>query len=173
MNSFIPLFCASFAGELFSLHFIPVIKLFGFLPFILLAIARLSLPKALWCSAAAGFVIDLYSFGPPLGFFALNYSLSTLALFRYKKFFSEENLFAFTLYGVLLSCVSTLIHFCLYAIIDVHLKLSPLTLLTDLICMPLLDGIYTLIWVLLPLLLYKHVKPKLGPFLHELSRITR
>jgi len=173
MKFFIALFCLSFAGMLISLEITPAIRLLGFLPFILFALMRLKLPAALWCSAFAGLTLDLYTFGSPLGFFALNYSLTSLILFRYKKFFSEEKLFPFALYGVAFSFVSTLIHFFLYAIIDVHLKLSFLTLATDLICMPLLDGIYTIVWALLPLLLYKYVKPKLGPLLHELSRITR
>lgn len=173
MKFFIALFCLSFLGMLASLEVVPTIRLLGFLPFLLFSLTRLSLPAALLCSATAGLTLDLYTFGSPLGFFALNYSLTSLILFRYKKFFSEEKLFPFALYGVAFSFTSTLIHFFLYAIIDVHLKLSFLTLVTDLICMPLLDGVYTIIWVLLPLLLYKHMKPKLGPLLHELSRITR
>jgi hypothetical protein len=167
---------------LFAPILFPMIRLIGFLPFLLFAISRLRLPSVLWCSAIAGVTLDLYSFGAPLGFFALNYSLTSLILFRYKKFFSEENLWAFTLYALLFSFVSTLIHFFLYAIIDVHLKLSFLSLMTDLICMPLIDGLYTFVWALLPLLLYKYLtepsrilfyKTKLGILLHELSRITR
>lgn len=176
MKFLLPLFALSFAGELLAPIFLPTIRLLGFLPFILFSLARLSLPKALWASALAGLTLDLYSFGSPLGFFALNYTLTSLILFRYKKFFSEEKLFAFTLYGVLFSFVSTLFHFCLYAIIDIHLKLSFFTLLTDLICMPLLDGIYTFVWALLPLLLYKYLykeRSKIGKFFHELSRIAR
>ena len=182
MKFFIVLFSLCFAGELLAPQIVPSIKIFGFLPFILFSLSRLSLPKALWFSALAGLIVDLYSFGPPIGFLSLNYTLSSIFLFRYRKFFSEENLFSFALYGVLLSFISTFIHFSLYAIIDTRLKLSLFTLGTDLICMPIIDGIYTFIWVLLPLLLYKYItepsrmhfyKTKLGILLHELSRITR
>ncbi len=181
MKFFITLFSLSFAGQFFLPLFFPSAKILGFLPYIIFAISRLSLPKALWCSALCGLLIDLTSFGPPLGFFAINYSLSTLILFRYKKFFSEENLLSFALYAIIFSLVSTLIHFSLYAIVDTHLKLSLLTLATDLICMPLIDGAYTLLWALLPLLLYKYLtepsrllyyKTKLGVLIHGLSRIT-
>ncbi len=182
MKFFIILFGLSFAGELIVPCFLPSIRILGLLPFLLFALSRFSLPRVLWLSALAGLAVDLHSFGPPLGFFAFNYSLSSLILFRYKKFFSEENLFSFVLYGILFSFVSTFIHFFLYAIQDIHLKPSSLTLATDLICMPLIDGIYTLVWALLPLLLYKYLtepsrmhfyKTKLGILIHELSRITR
>ena len=182
MKFFIVLFFACLTGELLAPYFLPIVRILGFLPFLLFALSRLSLPKVLWCSTLAGLTIDLYSFGPPLGFFALNYSLSSMILFRYKKFFSEEKLFSFVLYGILFSFTSTFIHFLLYAIIDTHLKLSLLSLATDLICMPVIDGLYTLVWALLPILLYKYLtepsrilyyKAKLGILVHELSRITR
>lgn len=182
MKFFIVLFFFCFAGELLAPFLIPTIRILGFLPLLLFALSRLSLPKVLWISLIAGLTVDLYSSGPPLGFFAINYSLSSIILFRYKKFFSEENFFAFTLFGLLFSFTSTLIHFFLYAIFDTHLKISPLTLATDLICMPIIDGAYTLLWALFPFLLYKYIteqgrmhyfKSKLGLLIHELSRITR
>ncbi len=181
LNLFIPLFFLCFIGEICTPMIFPTIRILGFLPFILFAIIRLSLPTALWCSALAGVVIDLYSHGPPLGFFALNYSLSTLIIYRYRKFFSEEKSFPFALLGVLFSFTSTLIHFLLYSLFDTRLKLSPQTFLTDLFCMPIVDGIYTLTWILLPFLAIKYLtepkrinlyKQKLGMVLNELSRIT-
>jgi len=152
-------------GGFAFLHLFPMIRLLGFLPFLLLSLLRLPLPKALWASAAAGFTLDLYTSGTPLGLFALNYALTTLVLFRYKKFFSEETIFPLTLYAIAFSSLSTLIHFCLNPFPP-----AILSLFTDLICMPIADGIYTLTWGLLPLTLYKQLKPVVQ---RELSRITR
>jgi hypothetical protein len=182
MKFFIALFSLSLAGQFLIPLFLPQLKILGFLPYIIFAISRLSLPKVLWCSSLSGLIIDLYSFGPPLGFFAINYALASLILFQYKKFFSEENLPSFVLLATLFSFLSTLIHFFLYGVIDTHLKLSFLTLGTDLICMPLIDGAYTLVWALFPLLLYKYLtepsrmlyyKTKLELIINGLSRITR
>ncbi len=182
MKFFITLFLLSFTGEIALPYLFPTIRILGFLPLLVFALSRLSLPKALSWSMFAGLIVDLYAFGPPLGFFALNYTLTSLILYRYRKFFSEEKLFSFTLYAAIISITSTLIHFFLYAIIDIHLKLSLFTLATDLICMPIVDGLYTLVWALLPLMLYNYLtepsrllfyKKKLGTFIHELSRITR
>ena len=152
-------------GEFAFLHLFPMVRLLGFLPFLLLSLMRLSLPKALWASAAAGFALDLYTSQTPLGLYALNYSLTTLILFRYKKFFSEDKIFPLMLYAITFSSLSTLIHFCINPFPP-----SLLSLVTDLIFMPIADGIYTLTWVLLPLTLYKQLKPVVQ---RELSRITR
>jgi len=181
LTFYIPLFVFCFIGEICTPMLFPTVRIFGFLPFILFAVAELPLPKSLWCAAFSGLIMDLYSEGPPLGFFALNYSISTLIIYRYRKFFSKEKPFPFALLGVLFSFTSTLIHFFLYALFDSHLKISPHTFLTDLICMPIVDGAYSLIWILLPLIAIKYLtepkrinlyKQKLGMVLNELSRIT-
>ena len=182
MKFYLFLFLLSLSGELIMPHIFPTIRILGFLPLIIFAIARLSLPKALWWSMFAGLAVDLYSFGTPLGFFSTNYTLSTLIIYKYKKFFSEEKLLSYALFGSLFGALSTLLHFVLYSLIDIHLKPSLFTFATDLICMPIIDGVYILVWALLPLMLYKYLvepkrvlfyKNKLGRLLHELSRITR
>lgn len=174
------LFFLSLSGELIAPILFPQIRILGFIPVILFGLSRLSLPKAIWISFIAGLTVDLYAKSTPLGFFALNYTLSTLFLYRYKKFFSEEKPISFLFYASFFSFVSTLLHFFLYPFLGVSIKLSFISFLTDLICMPLVDGVYTLVWAILPTLLYKYLtdpkqvqfyKTKLGLFTNGLSRI--
>ena len=141
-------------------YFIPYVM--AFLPLLVFSSLRLSLVRALWYSAGCGFLIDLYTYASPFGFFALNYVLTTLLLHRIKKFFSEENLPPLLLFAAAFSFTSSALHTLLYPLLDSHLHLTVWTLFTDLICMPLLDTFYFGL-VLLPI----HFKPRL---LYALSR---
>ncbi len=180
MKFFIVLFFLSLGGELLAPFLFPQIRIIGFIPLILFALSRLSLPKILWLSFLAGFTVDLYARNTPLGFFALNYTCTSLFLAKYKKFFSEEKTLSFLFYGCFFSFISTGLHFFLYPLLGVHLKLTFFTIIADFICMPLVDGAYTLVWAILPYLLYKYLtdakrvhfyKTKLGLFANGLSRI--
>jgi hypothetical protein len=180
MKFFIFLFFLSLGGELLAPILLPSIRILGFVPLILFSLSRLSLPKTLWISFLAGLTVDLYAKSTPLGFFALNYTCTTLFLVKYKKFFSEEKTLSFAFYGSFFSFISTLLHFFLYPLLGIHMKLTFFTIITDLICMPLIDGVYTLVCGLLPYLLYKYLtdakrihfyKTKLGLLTNGLSRI--
>ncbi|MBM3193084.1 MAG: hypothetical protein FJZ59_02480 [Chlamydiae bacterium] len=181
MKFYLFLFFLSLSGELLAPILFPQIRILGFMPIILFALSRLSLPKTVWVAFIAGLTVDVYAKTTPLGFFALNYILSALFLSRYKKFFSEEKTVSFMFYASFFSFVSTLLHFFLYPFLGSPIKLTLISLFTDLICMPLLDGIYTLIWAILPTFLYKYLtdpkqiqfyKTKLGLFRNGLSRIV-
>ena len=144
-------FILSYLGVVLLPALFPFIRLIGFAPFLTLAISQISILPTLWISALAGLIIDLYSPASHIGFFAINYTLTTLLIYRFKKIFPEEKIVIFAIYTSLFSFSSTLIQFILHALIDVNLKLRVLTILTDLIIMPILDGIYALVAILIPL----------------------
>lgn len=135
----------------------PQCRLLAFGPFITFSMAHERLPTALWYSLIAGLVVDLYSNGAPVGFFALNYTLTTAIVYRHKVFFPFEKGHIFSIYTVLYSFVSTILHFVLFALVEMHLKLHFFTLLTDLFLMPILDGVYAFAWVFFPLKVYEKI----------------
>ncbi len=150
-----PPFVLSFLMFLIFPSLIPQIRLLAFVPFLTFVLAMGSLPFALWLSFIAGLIVDLYSNSAPFGFFALNYTLTSIASFRYRVFFPTEKVHIFSLYAALYSFVSTALHFFLFAIVEMHIKLHFFSLITDLFLMPILDGVYALAWVFFPMQLYK------------------
>lgn len=156
-----PPFFLSFLGLLLFPAFLPSIRLLTFAPFLTLVIVHQALPFSLWSSLIAGLLVDLYSNGAPIGFFALNYTLTTTIVYRYRCFFSPEKIWVFSLYALLYSLVSTLLHFVLYALIEMEIKLHFYSLLTDLFLMPIADTLYSLAWVFIPLYVYEKItQPK-------------
>lgn len=147
----------SYFGMVMVSSFVPQARILGFVPFLTLALARLELGYVLWMAAIAGLYIDANSPSTPMGFSALNYALTSLIVFRYRRRFSEDKFYIFTLYSTLFSFVSTILHFVLHALIDLHVKLHVFTVITDLILMPIFDGVYALVFVLAPIALFKYL----------------
>ncbi len=144
-------FTLSYISMLFLPFIIPSVRFLTFAPLITLIMSRFSFHYTLWLTSLIGVLMDLHSINFPLGFFGLNYCLSTLVVYRYKKYFLEEKPHIFALYSVLFSFIATTIHFILSATFEMNIKLHILTFFTDLIFMPILDGIYAFLIVLLPL----------------------
>lgn len=140
----------------FFLSFFPGLRLFFFVPFLTLLLAKFPLPVCLWASLGVGTLIDILSFSSPPGLSALNYTLSSLALYRYRRLFSEEKILVFALYSVLYSLVSTTLYFLLYALFEMRISLHPLMLVTDFFLIPMFDGVYALVFVLAPLALFTY-----------------
>lgn len=151
----VPPFILCFVILLIFPSIIAGVRLLAFVPFLTFVLANNRLPLALWLSLAAGLIVDLYSNSAPLGFFALNYTLSSIIVYRYRVYFSQEKIHIFSLYSVLYSLVSTVLHFILFALIEMHIKLHFFSVITDLFLMPILDGVYALAWVFFPLKVYK------------------
>jgi hypothetical protein len=81
MKFYLFLFFLSLSGELLAPILFPQIRILGFMPIILFALSRLSLPKTVWVAFIAGLTVDVYAKTTPLGFFALNYIISVLLCF--------------------------------------------------------------------------------------------
>lgn len=129
----------------------PYVKVLYFCPFVVLLFVGTTFSTSLWFSALAALFVDLHASSTPLGFTCLNYILTTLLVYRFRVYFLEEKIHVFSLYATLFSLCSTFIHFFLYALIDMRLKIHFFTFLTDLLVMPIVDGIYFLLCFLYPL----------------------
>jgi rod shape-determining protein MreD len=136
---------------------IPRISILAFAPFLSLLTLKERLPKALWCSALSGALLDLLS-DDPMGLHALNYTLATAFLYRYKRHFSYEVPFHFGLFTVFISSLSTLLQLSLLFLFDRRIPFDGKWILTDLIGMPILDGLYAFAWFVVPLAMFEKIK---------------
>jgi rod shape-determining protein MreD len=136
---------------------LPQISILSYAPFLALSMMRCELKKALWLSALAGMVVDLFS-DDPIGLHALNYTLVTGLLFKIKNHFMDDQPLHLSLYTMLISSLSTLLQILLLFLFDRRIPFDRLWILTDLIGMPVADGFYAFIWFATPLFLFDKMK---------------
>ncbi len=134
-------------------------------PFVVCAFYRLPLTTCLWIALGAGALLDLLSANGRLGLYALTYCIATLILFPQKRAFFPGRITTLPLLTALFTSLVTLLT-------ALALRISPWWgwILTDLVAMPLIDGLYCLVGVALPLYLlfgragkpppYKMERPK-------------
>lgn len=146
---------------LFGTVFLPHVRLLAFSPFLALLYNRSSFTTSLWIASLCGLAIDLLSSEFRLGIYALNYSLTTLLLYKQKRHFFEDKPLALSLFTILISIVSTILQLLLISIFDRALPLSGKLLITDLIIMPIVDAIYAFLWFSCPMMLFLYIK-KIG-----------
>lgn len=111
---------------------------------------------SLWASFGCGFLIDLVSTEPRLGLYAINFALTTLALYPQRRHFFEDKELSLSFFTALISTVSTLVHLVLLQIFGKGIPFKLSSLFTDLILMPLFDGLYAFLWFTSPLKLYTY-----------------
>jgi rod shape-determining protein MreD len=145
-------FSFSLAATLFVPVLFPGLHLFFFVPFLIMAYYRRSLTASLWLSLLCGLLLDLIAFDQRLGLHALNYCLTTYILYRQKQNFFEDSLTTIPILTVIFSAISTLLQVVLLFIFENGLPLSLGWAATDLVVMPLCDGLYGLLCFSFPLI---------------------
>lgn len=149
-------------ATLFLSSVFPHLHLMTLAPFLVILYLNLKPISALWCSTLTGLFSDLFS-SHLFGMYALLFALTSALLYRQKRFFNEKpiNLAIFTaLVSLLLSLMQPLFLF----LFEKGVALSGRWILTDLLLLPLLDGLYALIWFSLPLQLYDYLKKQMRIF---------
>jgi cell shape-determining protein MreD len=132
------------------------IPLLPFAPFLaLLGLVR-PLSKTLYGSCFAGLLVDLLSYDP-FGIHALNYTLSSLFCFRWRRRFSAEIPLQFGLYTAFFSSVSTILQTLLLFLFDRRILFQGKWWLIDWPLLSLCDALYALLWFAGPLTLYRIV----------------
>ncbi|MEN9344421.1 MAG: putative mreD [Chlamydiota bacterium] len=142
---------------LFASAFFPSLHLLTFSPFLCLMYHRLDLEKSLWLSAGCGLLLDLLSSDVRFGIQALNLTLTTLVFYKQKRHFFDDKPISLTLFSVLVSLASTLFLWVLLPLSGNKLCISWQLAATDLLILPLCDGVYALCCFCAPLALYAHI----------------
>jgi len=148
---------AAFAA-VFGSVFFPYLRLSFFAPFLALSFHASTLSKSLWISLCCGCILDLISSEFKFGLYTLTYVLATLILYSQKRHFFEEKPLALSIFTAMISAVLTVLQFILIHLFDRGISFSTLTMLTDVIFMPALDGLYAFLWFTCPMRLYIYIK---------------
>lgn len=138
---------------------LPHLSLLAFAPFLALVSMRPHLPSALWLSALAGAMTDLFS-DDPIGLHALNFVCVVALLSRLQKLVSSEHPFHLSFFTALLSSLSTAFHLILLFLFDRRVPFDGKWILTDLLGMPMIDALYAFVWFAAPLTLIDFLRKK-------------
>lgn len=149
-------FLATFALILQGI-LLPRVAILAFAPFLALVMMRCKITHALWLSALAGAIVDLLS-DDPMGLHALNYALVTAILIKLKNHFSHEQPLHLTLLTTLTSSLSTVLQLILLFLFDRRVPFDGRWFFTELIGMPVIDGLYAFVWFTAPLSLFEKLK---------------
>lgn len=139
--------------------FIPL-NIFSFSPFLAILFLNSSFNNALWISAFTGLIVDLFS-SLNFGLHTASFTILTIFLYPYRKFFSETPL-NIAIFSSLISLVCSLVEWPLLFIFGDGIRASLGWLLSDFILMPMIDGFYAFLWFGLPLSLLSREKRYVG-----------
>lgn len=145
-----------FLVSFFSMIFFSNIKFIFFAPLIIFLFYNISFISILWIAAILGFTQDLFS-STFFGINAISYLVSSIILYREKKYFNDKpiNLSIFTMvFSIIFSILSPILFF----IFDKKINLSITWIITDIIMYPILDGIYAFLFFAMPILFFEYLK---------------
>jgi rod shape-determining protein MreD len=132
----------------------PFFHLLYFVPFLIIAIYKKSLSTCLWYSLLCGLLIDLLSDESRLGFYAMNYSLTIFLLYPQRKNFFSDSITTLPLMSFFFSVISTVIEIAYLSSTGRSPSLSMQWIMTDLLIMPVFDGVYAFMVFILPFALF-------------------
>lgn len=146
--------------QLYGSLFIGPLRLIAFAPFLAIAFQRLSPMKSLWTGALIGLLVDLSSSSLRLGFFSLTYTLTSWIAYKQKSHFFEDKPLSLSLYTTFISCLASTLQLALLTMSFSRLPLDLPLVLSDLVAMPLIDGLYAFFWFTCPLQVYTQIRKK-------------
>lgn len=146
-------FLLAFLMTLMSTAVFPGIRLMTFAPFFALSYYRLSFVKALWLSFGCGLLLDLLSSELRFGLYALASTIITAVFYRQKRHFFEDKALAYSAFSALISLALTA-----FLLFLTDLKLHIAAVITNLLLMPAIDGLYAFLWFTCPLKLYIYIQ---------------
>jgi len=147
---------------------IPVIP---FAPFLIITYSRYSLVGCLWMAGGCGLIIDLLS-ALPFGAHMLSYIVVTLLLHRYSIYFVEGPIGLVSLSSIFSICFSIVMKM-IFSVFGIPLTFTLQGITTDFLLMPLLDGIYAMLFFSLPLIFYRFVRRQWFRFLFFKKEIKK
>lgn len=136
----------------------PSIKLYYCIPFIVVCFYQLSLVGSLWAAMACGALVDSLSVHSFFGLNALVYCLSTLLLYPQRFHFFADRISTLPLMTFLFSFTSTILFLICASLLESKKQFSWQMIATDLTLMPALDGLYALIYFVLPYKLFSEIR---------------
>jgi len=134
----------------------PYFHLIGYAPFFAFLSVKYPQIFAIFAALATGVIIDLFTI-TSFGFNALCYTLAFLLLYPQKKFFADK-IISLSLYTMLFSTTISIIRYIFCPVFSMPIFLSIYSIITDVILMPIVDGIYGVIFIFIPIKLIEKIK---------------
>ena len=159
-----PFFYLSLFVAAFQSAFLLNMRLMAFAPFLAIVFTRRQWIPSLWISFLTGLVMDLLSYDYPFGFHGIIYSLATVLVYRYKRFFVEKAVGLASL-TILVSLVTTGVQTVMMQILGIQIFFKGSAWVIDFFLMALLDGLYAFLWFSCPLFLYNFIRRRWFRFL--------
>lgn len=136
------------------------VRLFYFIPFLIVTFYQCSYVRSLWLSLFCGALVDIFSVHSFFGMNALTYTLTTAVLYPQRRYFFADRLTTLPLMTGLFSLISTgLLVFCV-EVLEGQKLVTWSFIYTDFMVMPLYDTVYALAIVTLPQSLYRMARQR-------------
>ncbi|MES2344722.1 MAG: hypothetical protein V4494_02130 [Chlamydiota bacterium] len=148
----LPFFLGLLAAIFCSIFF-PNFHVLPFAPFLAIVCMRKSFLAALWLSMLSGFIMDLITSSVGFGLNALTFVISTSVMYQQKRHFFVDSPLALSIYTTLIASLVSLLLLFIQGI-----RFSLPLLFSELVFMPILDGVYAFLWFTCPLKLYHYGK---------------
>lgn len=147
-------FSLSLIALCFGGAFFPSIRLAPLAPFLVVCFYRLPFRQCLTLAFVSGLLIDLLSTQFRFGLFGVIHLLASALLYGQKKHFFEDRPLPFCLYTSLTSTFLSGLSLLAAKFSSMEMAISFPVLLSDLVFMPLIDGLYAFLWFVCPISLY-------------------
>ena len=134
--------------------YIPSTHLLFFAPYLVICLYKRPLSAILWRAIACGTLLDLFSSSPHFGLTAVNYAIVCTLLYPQRLNFFVDKISTVPLMTTFFSLLSTLLHLLLLLCVVHPHSLHFQMVFTDLIAMPIADGLYALLCFTLPMQIY-------------------
>jgi rod shape-determining protein MreD len=132
------------------------LKLTYFAPFLILIFYKTSIYTSIWLSIISGLILDLFS-SSYFGLNAICYASASVFLYNEKKYFSLKNI-NISIFTAIYSFIFSLFYpLCLF-IFEKGIKITFKWMITDLLIMPFIDGIYAFLLFAIPLIFIQKTK---------------
>jgi hypothetical protein len=149
----LPLLLTLFAA-FFGSAFFNSFPLLVFAPFLAIIFLRCSFIASLWIAALGGLLLDCISTEFRFGWQMIIYSITALVACLQKKHFFEDKPLSLVLYTIVISSLISTLQLVFLCFSKKHFPFDAKLLVTDLLLMPFLDGIYAFFWFTLPIKAY-------------------
>lgn len=155
------MFAATCFLTLFFPIFFPSIRLMFFAPYLIVLFYKQPYHRCLWGAFLCGFIIDLLSSQTRMGLTALNYTVTTVLLYKQRLNFFGDNQSTLPIMTLLFAFISTAFQWALMLMFDKSFDITLNGLAADFAAMPIFDAVYAYIAFILPWV-WLHPKPRKG-----------
>lgn len=153
-----------------TLIFFPGFRIFFSSPLMAAALYRLNWNRYLWFGLWAGVLLDVLSSDYPIGFHGATFLLTCVGLSSLKQHFFSDSLSTLPIMTFFASLLQGITAGLLAPIFDLHIRFSIPWIFTDLLCMPIFDGIAAfLLFIVVPMLFQSRSRRRQDYFMKDRS----